>query len=431
MTLRRNTPLLLAILAESMGYGAIFGLIADLQDRYQFSNAGLALIASAAFPMALLGQLGLAHLADRGHTRQLLWMGLITAAGGMIWFWLGSSLWEFVVARALVGLGSGTFIPTARRVIIGRNPGNAGAAVGMAGAADIGGFLIGIPLAKGLESLTDSANTPFLVLAAILITVGLMAALTTEEPPRGAHERLALRRVLELPAARSGLAIALGFSVGIGTLDAIAARFIKDLGASSGELVAVMMVLAVPLVVFMPFAGRLVDRIGPLKAGSAALLATAPMLVCYGLTRSLVVIAMVGAFQAAANSVVYTAGQAAVANSTARVGLVAAGQGAYEATAAVGGFVCSFSAPFLYELGSPPRVPGKLPVVNTLPMWATLAVLVAAAAVTSRLLARHAECNDRPSPEGPEVIHSPEGTLSAGVVLMQPSTASDPDPLSE
>jgi MFS family permease len=424
---RRNTSLLLAILAESMGYGAIFGLIADLQDKYSFSNAGLALIASAAFPTALLGQLGLAHFADRGYTRRLLWLGLIFAATGMVWFWLGGHLWEFVIARGLVGLGSGTFIPTARRVVIGRNPDNAGAAVGMAGAADIGGFLVGIPFAKLLESILHSPNTPFLVLAIILVSVGFMAAIHTEEPPVHDPEKLALRAVARLPAARAGLAIAIGFSVAIGTLDAIAARFLKDLGASSGELVLVMMVLAVPLVVFMPFAGRLVDRVGPLKSGAIALAFTAPMLVGYGLTRSLVVIGIIGACQAAANSVVYTAGQAAVANSTARVGLVAAGQGAYEATAAIGGFVCSFSAPFLYDLGTPDHAPGTLPRVDSLPMWVTLGVLVAAAAGASRLMARHADCNDRP-------LVTPASSASSAPradEISEVARLSDPDPLSQ
>jgi hypothetical protein len=47
---RSNTPLLLAIVAEAMGYGAIFGLLADLQDKFGFQDVGLGLIAASAFP---------------------------------------------------------------------------------------------------------------------------------------------------------------------------------------------------------------------------------------------------------------------------------------------------------------------------------------------------------------------------------------------
>jgi MFS family permease len=170
MAARRNASLLLAICVEAMGYGAVFGLLADLQDKYRFppifgfKEAGLGLIAASAFPAALVGQLGLARFADRGHTRRLLWFGLATAAAGMIWFWLGSTLWEFAVARMLVGLGSGTFIPSARRAILAQDPHNPGKAISMAGAADIGGFLLGLPIAKQLEQAFDSPNTPFLVL---------------------------------------------------------------------------------------------------------------------------------------------------------------------------------------------------------------------------------------------------------------------------
>lgn len=399
---RSNVPLLMAILVEAMGYGAIFGLLAHLQDTYHFPDWGLSLIASSAFPAALIGQLGLARFADRGHTRKLLWIGLATAAMGMVWFFLGTALWEFVIARALVGLGSGTFIPAARRVIISRAPGSAGEAVAAAGAADIGGFLLGIPVAAGLKALADSAslgfvhpvNWPFGALCILLLIVGPIAASVPEPPVHHDAHPEALRAVFRLPAARSGLAIGVGFSVAIGTLDAIASRFIIDLGASDGELVGVMVALAVPLVLFMPVAGRLVDRIGPLKAGAAALLATVPLFIGYGLTRHLWLVAILGAGQALANSVVYTAGQAAVANSTHRAGLVAAGQGAYEATAAVGGFVCSFSAPLLYHRPGHHHGP--------LLMWSTMALLVAIAATVSRAWARSAPADaDRPDTHHP------------------------------
>ena len=351
---RSNVPLLLAIMVEAMGYGAIFGLLADLQDKYGFPQWGLGLIAASAFPAALVGQLGLSRYADRGYTRKLLWLGLVTAAAGMIWFWLGSSLWEFVVARILVGIGSGTFIPAARRVIISRNPDNPGAAISMAGAADIGGFLIGIPVAKGLETLLSAPgevdpNTPFLVLAILLVIVGPISTFIPEPP---IHDELSggaeIRKVFGIRLARAGLSIGLGFAVIIGTFDSVASRFLKDLGGSDGELVAVMIALFVPLVLFMPVAGRLVDRIGPVRAGSTALFVASPMVVGFGLTRNLLFIGVLGGFVALLYSVVYTAGQSAVATATIPRGLTGAGQGAYEATYAIGAMTCSFVAPLLY-----------------------------------------------------------------------------------
>jgi len=374
---RSNVPLLLAIFVEAMGYGAIFGLIADLQDKYGFSNLGLGLIASAAFPAALVGQLGLSRFADTGHTRQLLWLGLVTAAAGMVWFWLGSELWEFIGARMLVGLGSGTFIPSARRIIISRNPENPGQAISIAGAADIGGFLIGIPVAKGLEAYFDSPNVPFLVLAVLLVIVGPIATLAPEPPVSDHHVGGdEIRRVFAIPLARAGLLIGTGFAVIMGTFDAVAARFLKDLGGTDTELVLVMMILAVPLVFFMPIAGKVVDRVGPVRAGTTGLLISAPLIAAFGLTRNIWWIAVLGGLVALANSVVYTSGQAAVAESTTPVGLIGAGQGAYEATYATGAMVCSFVAPLIYVS------------TNAFPMWAVMGALGLCAGFAARLGSR-------------------------------------------
>lgn len=377
---RSNVFLLAAIFAEAMGYGAIFGLLADLQDRYGFETWGLGLIAASAFPAALVGQLGLSRFADRGYTRKLLWFGLGTAAAGMIWFWLGHELWEFVVARMLVGLGSGTFIPAARRVMLARNPANPGGAISEAGAADIGGFLVGIPVAKGLEGLFDSPNIPFLALAALLMVVGPIATLIPEpaknmEHPDGGE----LRRVLASPLARGGLCIGVGFAVMIGTFDSVASRFLKDLGGTNTELVLVMIALFIPLVVFMPLAGRLVDRHGPVRCGVAALLVASPLVAGFGLTRSLLGVGLLGGPVALAYSVVYTAGQAAVARGTLRAGLAGAGQGAYEATYATGAMTCSFVAPLIYSR------------TDALPMWITASVATVAVAAVTLVTARGPE----------------------------------------
>jgi len=306
-----------------------------------------------------------------------------TAAAGMIWFWLGDSLWEFVCARMLVGLGSGTFIPSARRAILAGNPHNPGRAISMAGAADIGGFLLGIPVAKQLEAITGSPNTPFLILAVLLMIVGPVATLIPEPVVHEHHATGAeMRRVYGIPLARSGIFIGLGFAAIIGTFDAVAARFLKDLGGTDTELTLVMIALFIPLVVAMPFAGRLVDHVGPVKAGTLALVLATPFVALFGLTRDLIAIALIGTCVALAFSVVYTAGQAAVAGGTVPVGLTGAGQGAYEATYAIGSMICALMAPLLYQEDDAAR----------LWLWvATLSLIAGAAAWRTAGASRTAE----------------------------------------
>ena len=396
---RSNVPLLAAIFVEAMGYGAIFGLLADLQDTYHFEQSGLGFIAASAFPAALIGQLGLSRFADRGYTRKLLWFGLTTAAIGMVWFWVGHSLWEFILARVLVGLGSGTFIPAARRVILSRDPDNPGGAISVAGAADIGGFLVGIPVAKGLEGLFDNPNTPFLVLAVLLMVIGPLATLV-EEP--ALHEETSgggeLRRVFAIPLARGGLLIGVGFAVMIGTFDSVASRFLKDLGGTNTELVLVMIALFIPLVLFMPVAGRLVDRLGPIRCGVTALLVSSPLVLGFGLTRNMGGISILGALVALAYSVVYTSGQAAVAGGTIDVGLAGAGQGAYEATYATGAMTMSLAAPLIYITD------------NAFPMWAT-------AAIATAVIAGAAWFSARPDARTVHPIHTPGHDSSTNAPL--------------
>src|SRR5680860_47494 len=67
--------LYVGVAVEALGYGAIFALLAELQDRYDLPTYGLGLIAGTAFLAGLGAQLGLARYADRGHTRMLLRSG--------------------------------------------------------------------------------------------------------------------------------------------------------------------------------------------------------------------------------------------------------------------------------------------------------------------------------------------------------------------
>ena len=62
-----NIPLLVAVAMEAMTYGAVFALIADLQDKYDLSSGGLGLITGSAFAASVVTQLTLARLADHGH----------------------------------------------------------------------------------------------------------------------------------------------------------------------------------------------------------------------------------------------------------------------------------------------------------------------------------------------------------------------------
>ncbi|MGZ6954191.1 MAG: MFS transporter [Acidimicrobiia bacterium] len=344
----KRVPLLLyaATAFEALGYGAIFALLAELQDEYHLPTYGLGLIAGTSFLAGLGAQMGLARYADRGYTRLLLRLGLAVAAIGMLWFGLASQLWEFVGARLLLGLGSGMFGPAARRVVVARSGAKAGEALGRLASVEVAGFISGPPIAALLAGLFG-LHAPFLVLAgALAITSPAVARI--EEPPVGAESpKRALRVLVANRGVRSGLALAAALYLSIGVFDATWARYMTDLGASTTVIAVTLALFALPLVALSPFGGRLADRKGPLRSGVVALALTVPLIAGYGISDSVIVASLIALVHSVFDAVSTPSGQAAVARA-APASLTAAGQGLYAASAATAAGLAAFGAAPLY-----------------------------------------------------------------------------------
>src|SRR6188474_1009661 len=68
-------PYFVATFFVAAGGGLIFPLLAELQEAHDLPTWGLGVISALFFAGAVVGQLVLAPLADRGHTRPLLLIG--------------------------------------------------------------------------------------------------------------------------------------------------------------------------------------------------------------------------------------------------------------------------------------------------------------------------------------------------------------------
>ena len=73
-----------------MASGAVFALLAEIQDQYSLPGWSLGVIAAATFVGNVAMQLTFSRFADRGHTRLLLRAGLLCAGLGMIGFALAT-----------------------------------------------------------------------------------------------------------------------------------------------------------------------------------------------------------------------------------------------------------------------------------------------------------------------------------------------------
>ena len=89
-----------AIFTLTASIGVVFGLIASLQDELGFADGILGLIAASAFFSAVVAQLLLAPLADRGHTKILMAGAIVIAALGSLWFAVASSAWELILGES-------------------------------------------------------------------------------------------------------------------------------------------------------------------------------------------------------------------------------------------------------------------------------------------------------------------------------------------
>jgi DHA1 family multidrug resistance protein-like MFS transporter len=332
---------------EAMGYGAIFALLAELQDEYALPAFGIGLIGGTSFLAALVTQVTLARYADRGHTVLLLRVGLAVAATGLLWFGIATELWGFVGARLLLGVGSGMFIPAARRVVVARTGPHAGEALGRMASVEVGGFVVG-PLIAAALAEWFGLHVPFIAMAVALACTSPAVARIQEPPEHEEQPRQAIRVLVGVRGVRSGLAIALALYLSIGVFETIWAVYLSDLGADTGVIALTLAVFALPLVALSPFGGRLADRRGPMRTGVLALACSVPVIVAYGVVGSVVAAAALALIHCVCDSVTVPSGQAAVARSS-PPSLVAAGQGLYGAAGTAAAAVAAFGAAPIYD----------------------------------------------------------------------------------
>src|SRR5262249_18841164 len=69
----------------SLGYGTVLTLLADIRDRFSFSDSDVGLIAFAGFAAGFVAQVLLARYADRGYSVVMVRAGLAAAALAMGW----------------------------------------------------------------------------------------------------------------------------------------------------------------------------------------------------------------------------------------------------------------------------------------------------------------------------------------------------------
>ena len=315
----------------SLGYGSVFTLLADIRDKFGFTDGQVGVIAFAGLFTGVLSQLFLARYSDRGYAVIMMRVGIATAAFGMLWMVFATSLWQWIAARLLLGLGSGMVGPAIRRVIIARDPQRIGANLGRQTAFDVAGFVLGPALAAGLAQFFG-LRAPFIVLTVVYVLAVFLVGKVTTAADAAASEISTAKRfsLIRLPAMQSALFAAIAFYLTIGMFEALWSILLRDQGAETWLIGVTLSLFTIPMIVFAPKGGALAQRIGPIRVVTVSITVAAIATCLYGFVPLWFLIVISG-FHAIADAYTMPANQVAVAVSTPPDQL-AAGQGLLGAT---------------------------------------------------------------------------------------------------
>ena len=342
----------------SLGYGSIYTLLADLRDRYGFTEAQLGLIVAAGFFAGFAAQLGLARLADRGQAPLLIRGGVVLAMLAMVGSAVATQFWAFLVARLLLGLGSGAVGPAVRRLVITRDPDTVGANLGRLAAFDVAGFMLG-PLVAALAAQLFGIRAPFVFLAGVFVGVLALALRLDLTAGAGVEQRRALRGLLHNTAMRATLASAAAFYMTVGMFEAIWAVLLRDHGAATWLIGLTLSLFTLPMIFFAPIGGRQAQARGPLRVVSVSLTVAIICTFSYGVLPSLWMLLAVSVVHAVADSFTMPGNQVAAALasppehlSSAQGLLGATGLAAAGLTGLVAGFVYEYAGRFVVCAGT-------------------------------------------------------------------------------
>ncbi|MCP3939183.1 MAG: MFS transporter [Actinomycetia bacterium] len=269
MTETARRPLLPFYFAQAFAHGAlasVVALLSELRDKFGLGESQLGIIVGIGFLTAFITQLTVSKLADRGHAPLMIRLGLACVSGSLIGFAAASVFWQFVLARAILGVGVGMAQPAARRTVLLSDPTHAGRNLGRLASIEVIGFALAPALAGMLAEL-GGIVLPFVVLASgVAIAI---AGLGRVRPDGGrkSDDNTSSLHLLKNRRFVGNLLLATSTMLVIGAYEATWAVMLTDNGATLWQVGLSFTIFSIPMAVMAPFAGAWAQR------GNAALIA--------------------------------------------------------------------------------------------------------------------------------------------------------------
>ena len=255
---------------SAMGYGVMFTVLDDYRDEFGIPAAQLGFIVGLGFVAAFVAQVVLAPIADRGHARRLMVVGVAIDVVGLLVLGFGTTIWVLILGRALSGLGAGMTMPALRRLVIVGDPDRLGDNLGLLLACDVAGFAAG-PLLSALLVGPFGLPAPYIVVA-VAASVCLPIVLRQRVHDPGVETVSATSfDLLRSPHFRAAVSMGVAMWMMIGTFDALWVVVLDDLGADDWIANIGITVFVVPLIILGERGGRLAQRLGPFRLGPIGL----------------------------------------------------------------------------------------------------------------------------------------------------------------
>ncbi|MEO8162551.1 MAG: MFS transporter [Ilumatobacteraceae bacterium] len=325
----------------------IFAALGDLQDTYHFADSGLGLIAGAGFLTGLLVQLFIAPFADRGHSKHLIIIGLVLAGFGSVLFSTGTTLTQFIIARAVVGSSFGFVFPAVRALAANLDSDRSGERMGRVVSVELIGFVCG-PLVGGILIDPIGLSATFLVFGLVAFaTVAIVAPRTFPALVQtGESQKLSIE-LLRHPRIVVAVLVVMAIQLPIGVYDALWDRYLTDLGGTNIMVGLSFALYSVPFMLLSSTGGKIADRGEPQRIALWSMLVVSPFVFFYGFFDILWIVVGLNVFEGVAQAVAYPATVAAVAKA-APVGRASAAQGLSGSAGLVGAMLMAFTMPSVY-----------------------------------------------------------------------------------
>ncbi len=290
----RAWPIYITSFLLTSSLGVVFVFLEDVQVDNGLADWEIGVVAGTGFAAALVAQLLLAPLADRGRSGPLAVVAMVSGIVGPIGFAFGSTVGVLAVSRGLSGIGLGLFGLLARKALLGLDARGGGAKLGILLSTAVAGFIIGPVIGAVFEPLGFAA--PFVAVSAALTFIGIPATYTIlrAEIAAAPVDYSDLGRLLKRPKVQAAMIVQVVVYGFIGVFDATIDRFLTDLGASTRDVAVTILFVGGPMLVLPRIAGNLAERRGGAEVMLPALLVLIPAMVGYGVAGTVVAVTVFG-----------------------------------------------------------------------------------------------------------------------------------------